>query len=732
MGAASFFSGFSAITGTQTIPIELEEGELTDVQVEYTKTSTESGGITLYAYGGEAELTAPQMGALPTSGTAGIIQARYQITFTDPGSGALPDVYLFTKENLQDKVNNNCSLVEQWVSLGAGGRTGSGGTYTWAWNWDTTNESSVHNGPHSLKYEVHWANGSVTTDEGVPPVTVDNLVVNSTPDPGLLLLGNTGTVNISAGISGQVNSLVSSLSLAKISVGTTASAQEQSGGNWSITSSSKTQGIYTYDVTASGTAPNSSTVMTKHYRSEHLTTSISANYEGLDSNGYNYTINYSINDNVNASSGSIIIYKNGTTHVASLGNIDISPGTHSKSLCVDRSWLPGNFTAVLEVCDSHCMDYRDHKNRWALESACAFCPPCAVTLNANPTGIFRNGKTSTITAHLTQGDIAFPSQEIIFSTSGITPEGKLNVDTAITDANGDATVTYTSPDGYGEVTVTGIYTLFPKNPLPSGSGTVTVFDVEMPYEPLWLFNGQTQTNYPSETTLVAHGTQSGIFDWSITAGSDKVKFRSGSNLVDHITVSNDNTATLVAIAKSAAKEDITLKFKWNDIDIISHKTDVRIPKELALNGDPNYNDKPWDTNTTLGLRYGFETTIHYKIRDQLNEAMARKTKNGLISPQVEINEKFTTAFISDMFNETWDLGNWGGGLHDPLDVFDTIRVQAIPSTMYPDPYHPNDTGADTAVDHCTQQIYVGSTTEGSGVLVKQHTLQRYRGKGRHL
>jgi hypothetical protein len=36
-----------AITGTQTIPIELEEGELTDVQVEYTKTSTLSDASAL-------------------------------------------------------------------------------------------------------------------------------------------------------------------------------------------------------------------------------------------------------------------------------------------------------------------------------------------------------------------------------------------------------------------------------------------------------------------------------------------------------------------------------------------------------------------------------------------------------------------------------------------------------------------------------------------------------------
>jgi hypothetical protein len=159
-----------ATTGTQTIPIELEEGELTDVQVEYTKTSTESGGITLFAYGGEAELTAPQMGPAGVSGSSGIIKPQYQLTFTGPKSGPLPSVSLKSKEDADSL--HTCN----WHDHGYGTRTDSRSngtlTCTWTWDWDTLSE---HNGSHTLEYTVHWPGGTTTDTDST---TIQNATIS--------------------------------------------------------------------------------------------------------------------------------------------------------------------------------------------------------------------------------------------------------------------------------------------------------------------------------------------------------------------------------------------------------------------------------------------------------------------------------------------------------------------------------------------------------------------------
>ena len=75
-----------ATSTTQIIPVDMEEGELYDIQIEYAKTTVEPGGITLFAYGGDAELTAPQMGPLEPESDTGKIKVQYLLTFTGPGS----------------------------------------------------------------------------------------------------------------------------------------------------------------------------------------------------------------------------------------------------------------------------------------------------------------------------------------------------------------------------------------------------------------------------------------------------------------------------------------------------------------------------------------------------------------------------------------------------------------------------------------------------------------------
>jgi hypothetical protein len=395
-----------ATTGTQTIPIELEEGELTDVQVEYTKTSTESGGITLFAYGGEAELTAPQMGPAGVSGSSGIIKPQYQLTFTGPKSGPLPSVSLKSKEDADSL--HTCN----WHDHGYGTRTDSRSngtlTCTWTWDWDTLSE---HNGSHTLEYTVHWPGGTTTDTDST---TIQNATIsNMNPRPATV--GTSGSTTITATCeNNNLTNVSSTLNLSTITNNGANPTVPAGTYSWNLAGTQQTQGIYSYDVTITGQAPKpegytGSCTDSITYRSKYLSTSINVSYVDTDDNStpddtsddkYNYNISYSISDSKerDASTGYITIYGPDGSVKQTISGIDVSLGSHSTTYQMPANSTAGKCIAVLFAADNDGPEYRDHQNRWAYERGAVFSP-YDVQVTYCP-AYFVPGHTNTVKYHI--------------------------------------------------------------------------------------------------------------------------------------------------------------------------------------------------------------------------------------------------------------------------------------------------------------------------------------------
>ncbi|MEP0842595.1 MAG: hypothetical protein HRF43_07770 [Phycisphaerae bacterium] len=149
---------------------------------------------------------------------------------------------------------------------------------------------------------------------------------------------------------------------------------------------------------------------------------------------------------------------------------------------------------------------------------------------------------------------------------------------------------------------------------------------------------------------------------------------------------------------------------------------VRKPSRLERSG---YQSAPF----VYGNARGFESYIHYRIRDQFD---------AVLPYPVPWNEQFTTAPVSDWPNEDWPWGPQMGWTVNPNDAFDTIRRSEEPPILdlHPDPLFPGQGGG--PIDHRQGLWRVGSAVIGQGLPVlccgnsPILTWQIYQDHGDHL
>jgi hypothetical protein len=404
-----------ATSTTQIIPVDMEEGELYDIQIEYTKSTTESGGITLFAYGGDAELTAPQMGPLEPESDTGKIKVQYLLTFTGPGSEPLPNVSMRSKE-AADSVH-----VCPWNDHGYGTRTDhyANGvlTCTWTWDWNTLPE---HNGNHTQEYTVHWARGSATTS--ISTLNIKNLsITDISPRP--IVLASSGTTTVAATCqNSNLSNITSTLELLPLTNTAEDPDVTTNAYRWTLTGTEESKGIYSYNATITGEASkpagDSGTYPdTVTYRSQYLTTTISATYGGHDEQGDNYNIAYTVADskNKNAATGYINIYGPDGSVKQTISGIDVTLGTHNIVFTMPDTWPAGEYTAVLITCDDNGPAYRDHLPRWAVDTAATIQKPVSVPEFSPDGGTFTDANHTVTITCATEG------ATIYYTTDGSDP-----------------------------------------------------------------------------------------------------------------------------------------------------------------------------------------------------------------------------------------------------------------------------------------------------------------------
>src|SRR5690606_12035768 len=129
---------------------------------------------------------------------------------------------------------------------------------------------------------------------------------------------------------------------------------------------------------------------------------------------------------------------------------------------------------------------------------------------------------------------------------------------------------------------------------------------------------------------------------------------------------------------------------------------------------------PDDTAYPPGTEIGYESKIHYKIKEHFGTILPR---------DVPWNEKFNGIPVSDWVGEDWGWGAQNGWVVNPNDAFDTIRRSAPPGVLTPDPRAPyNGAGK---IDHVPGTWRVGSADIGEGLHVKNVVWQIYQDHGNH-
>jgi hypothetical protein len=148
------------------------------------------------------------------------------------------------------------------------------------------------------------------------------------------------------------------------------------------------------------------------------------------------------------------------------------------------------------------------------------------------------------------------------------------------------------------------------------------------------------------------------------------------------------------------------------------------------------NDRP---ATSFGQPVGYESQVHYRIRDQFNT---------ILPTPIPWNEQFTSGVVRDYVCNAgvptpcpnWNRGAEVGGTVDPNDAVDHVSIWATGfNVLRPNPKFPSagsdaltcDSAGQKMIDHWTGEWRIGSADAGVGLLAETLIWQRYTDHARH-
>jgi hypothetical protein len=348
--------------------------------------------------------------------------------------------------------------------------------------------------------------------------------------------------------------------------------------------------------------------------------------------------------------------------------------------------------------------------------------PAIPTVTFSSTPGIPAGGTGTITATVNPPTNTMP---ITLTLSGpaalVSPTGTFTATTNVVIKGlspGAATLTATISNGDGSTTKI------------VGSTTFNVTTTISQDISLWFFGSGIQT--PSgftlgstSATLTANGATSGQFAWTVTAGTSKLAFENGST---SITKSNTNTVKIFSNSFSTAANDVTVRLAFTapgGTQTITVSRNLTIDSPFKLVSKPI----PFDTgisvsgtcdqNFTAGTD-GYLSAISYSM----------VSFTGLTIANVPVNEAFGAA--SNPTQNNWPA-NQAESFTSATGTFsDLICAGAPPGILSPQPLVPQNPLKTTVVRQISQDWYVGTTINGSGVRVQSDLLTMYLDHGRHL
>lgn len=169
-------------------------------------------------------------------------------------------------------------------------------------------------------------------------------------------------------------------------------------------------------------------------------------------------------------------------------------------------------------------------------------------------------------------------------------------------------------------------------------------------------------------------------------------------------------------ASAPPGDDVTVRLTYNGVPVCEKKLSVYAPTSTQMS--PTSPIRIEYEEIMYGITpYGWDVWYRFTTLDQFGDPLP----DG-----IEINETFGT-FVSDYAGEDWSPLTAVGDTFPTAIFEDLYRILVARPRANPDPALLAHTGYFTKVFHVEQKYYAGSTTSGSGRLIKTHNVQYYRG-----
>jgi HEAT repeats len=237
---------------------------------------------------------------------------------------------------------------------------------------------------------------------------------------------------------------------------------------------------------------------------------------------------------------------------------------------------------------------------------------------------------------------------------------------------------------------------------------------------VWWICGVTRMTLPRSVTLKLTNPPSGAasFDWTVSAGSDKLVFSNGTPTI----TTAANSATVKSLAASTAKKDVSVNVNVQGLSY-DFMTDVRSPHQLKRRPDMDH-DNGRGADCTMPGNQGWQSLVAYEVDDQFG-VNTSSPDNG----NAGINEKLGRK--TDFQPNNWPMLTEGGS--DTLGGLfsDYLCVTGVGN---PNPTPPQSPLSTNKVDRFPQTWFAGDSTspaDHKGCKVQTDNILRFIDHGRH-
>ncbi|MBP6820731.1 MAG: Ig-like domain-containing protein [Acidobacteria bacterium] len=230
---------------------------------------------------------------------------------------------------------------------------------------------------------------------------------------------------------------------------------------------------------------------------------------------------------------------------------------------------------------------------------------------------------------------------------------------------------------------------------------------------VWNFTnvGSPNSNYPIQITLTAQPSNAASYTWTITNGTDKIRFTDNSTSIT--TTSNQVTIKSLGL-RSSMQNDCSVTVTVSGQASSAHTVTNVVPHRLSL--------QSVDDQGASFPSVGYNSVWHYQILDQFGR---------MLPAAIPANEYFTSATMSATSNDWPTFTANGTNNANPADYTDSIGISGVIFYYSPNPTSPQSPLSTQLIQYANQSHQVGHQAPGSGRVVQTDQLRKYIDHGAH-